>query len=154
MRTDASLIFPCFLKAWTEINALTITDSSSLRLRKLACHQKQPLKTILVIKMANDPLQTSSHIVSLNHHHDKAKSSISHQHLGCITCLANNSFISASTELHFCQFIFVFFEFQQILTHFVSIFLYLSFLHPSVLPKAQQSNSLTHFQLPGRCTIC
>ena len=29
MRTDALLIFPCFLEAWTEINTLTITDSSS-----------------------------------------------------------------------------------------------------------------------------
>ena len=38
VRTDAFLIFPCFLGTWTEINALTINDSSSLRLRKLAYH--------------------------------------------------------------------------------------------------------------------
>ena len=30
MRHDTLLIFPCFLEAWTEINVLTITDSSSL----------------------------------------------------------------------------------------------------------------------------
>ena len=38
VRTDAFLIFSCFLEAWTEINVLTITDSSSTRLRKLAYH--------------------------------------------------------------------------------------------------------------------
>ena len=38
VRTDTLLIFPCFLEAWIEINALTITDSSFLRLRELACH--------------------------------------------------------------------------------------------------------------------
>ena len=30
MRTDALLIFPSFLEVWTEVNAFTITDSSSL----------------------------------------------------------------------------------------------------------------------------
>ena len=61
MRTYALLIFPCFLEAWREINTLTITDSSSLRLRKLAYHQQQPLKAILVIRMANHPLHPISH---------------------------------------------------------------------------------------------
>ena len=32
VRTDTFFIFPCFLETWTEKNALTITDSSLLRL--------------------------------------------------------------------------------------------------------------------------
>ena len=36
LRTDAFLIFPWFLETWTEITALTITNSLSLTLREVA----------------------------------------------------------------------------------------------------------------------
>ena len=92
MRTDAFLIFPCFLETWAEVNALTITDSSSLRLRKLACHQQQPLKSILVIRMANHPLSTLTHILNLNHHYNKENPLLSHQYLSCGTYLSGHVF--------------------------------------------------------------
>ena len=37
VRTDTLLIFPCFLEAWIEINALTITDSQSQMVVKEYC---------------------------------------------------------------------------------------------------------------------
>lgn len=61
MRTDAFFIFLYFLKTCVEINALTVTDCSLLRLRKSAYHRQQPLKVTLVTKMANQPLYPIAH---------------------------------------------------------------------------------------------
>ena len=54
MRTDTFLIFPCFLETWTEINALTITESSSLRLRKLALEV-----SIVLMSLGTKPLNVT-----------------------------------------------------------------------------------------------
>ena len=56
VRTDTVLISPFFLKVWTAMTGLTITDSSLLRLRKLVYCRQQSLMKVLAIKMANYPI--------------------------------------------------------------------------------------------------
>ena len=52
---DASQISPCFPEARTEIAEFTITDSLTLRPRKLVYCKQQPLKAMLAIWMVNHP---------------------------------------------------------------------------------------------------
>ena len=56
VRTDTVLISPIFLKILAVIAGLTITDSLSLRLRKLMYCRQQSLMKILAIGMANYPI--------------------------------------------------------------------------------------------------
>lgn len=101
MRIDAFFIFLYFLKTCVEINALTVTDCSLLRLRKLAYHRQQPLKVILVTKMANQSLYPIAHPQPYNHHH-KARSCFSHQYLGFGIYFPGHVFYSiSSTERQF-----------------------------------------------------
>ena len=80
---------------------------SSVRLRKLACRQQQPLKTILVIEMANHPPQLISHRQPPpSSKHGKTFIQPLHQYLGCYTCLAINNFFSVWT--HFSSSILYF----------------------------------------------
>ena len=153
MTTDTLLVFPCFLEAWTEINVLTITNSSSLRLRKLACHQQQPLKTILVIRMANHPLHPISHCQP-QPSSQEGKTFIQPSVLRMYYLPRDQQFHLGFNRTAFLPVHFYISECEYVCTHFVSIFLCFPLLHPSVLPKAQQSDSPTHFQLPGQCTIC
>ena len=55
VRNDTDLISPFFLKVWTVIMGLTITDSSSLRLRKLVYSRKQSV--MFAIGMSNYPIE-------------------------------------------------------------------------------------------------
>ena len=70
-----------------------------------------------------------------------------------ITCITTNHFVLVWTDTAFSPVHSLNFEFQHACRCSVSI-IYLPFLHPSVLLKSQQSNSLTKFQSPGWRTIC
>lgn len=50
------VFFPCFPKTWNGITVLTSTDFFSLRLRKLVYCKEQPLRNMLVTRMADHSL--------------------------------------------------------------------------------------------------
>ena len=56
MRNGAALISFTFSEAWTGLTVLTITDSLLFRLGKLVYYKLQPLRKILVIRLASHPL--------------------------------------------------------------------------------------------------
>ena len=70
-----------------------------------------------------------------------------------ITCLATNSFVSVRKDTAFLPAHFLFLSLDMSKHVSFLCFFNLPFIHPSVLPKAQQNDPPTHFQSSGRRTV-